>query len=87
MRPTLAKAMRVIPRKNVRVPAKKIRTMDRQDKDLSRGSLIDVLLQRKEEAGASYPQNIRIERPLYARHYEGVRPEFKHRLKDLVKES
>ncbi len=59
MRPTLARLVRVVPRSKVAPALRPIPIPVRSD--VARSSLIEVLQKRKEEAGADYPPNIRIE--------------------------
>ncbi|EJF65708.1 hypothetical protein DICSQDRAFT_165417 [Dichomitus squalens LYAD-421 SS1] len=59
MRPTLVRLVRVVPRSKVDPALRPIPEPVRSD--VPRPSLIEVLLKRKEEAGADYPPNIRIE--------------------------
>ena len=59
MRPTLVRLVRVIPRSQVDPALRPIPEPIRSH--VPRPSLIEILQKRKEEAGADYPQNIRIE--------------------------
>ena len=59
MRPTLVRLVRVIPRSQVDPALRPIPEPIRSD--VPRPSLIEILQKRKEEAGADYPPNIRIE--------------------------
>ncbi|KAI0781101.1 hypothetical protein BD413DRAFT_703369 [Trametes elegans] len=59
MRPTLARLVRVIPRSQVDPAFRTVPGPTRSD--VPKLSLIEILLKRKEEAGADYPTNIRIE--------------------------
>ncbi|KAH8829658.1 hypothetical protein DL96DRAFT_1070196 [Flagelloscypha sp. PMI_526] len=87
MHPTLVRAVRIVERKAAgTISPKQIQTLERQDVHLNKPSLIDILLQKKKDAGEDWPSNIRIEKPLYARHFGRVRPELKLRLKTLTQE-
>lgn len=59
MRPTLVRLVRVVPRSKVDPALRPIPAPIRSD--VVRPSLIELLQKRKEEAGADYPSNVRIE--------------------------
>ncbi|KAI8998793.1 hypothetical protein BD414DRAFT_512363 [Trametes punicea] len=59
MRPTLARLVRVLPRSQVDPALRPAPAPARSD--IHQPSLIEILQKRKEEAGADFPSNIRIE--------------------------
>ncbi len=59
MRPTLVRLVRILPRSQVDPALRPVPPPIRSD--VPRPSLIEVLQKRKEDAGADYPSNIRIE--------------------------
>ncbi|RDX48296.1 hypothetical protein OH76DRAFT_664793 [Lentinus brumalis] len=59
MRPTLVRLVRILPRSQVDPALRPVPQPIRSD--VPRPSLIEVLQKRKEDAGADYPSNIRIE--------------------------
>ncbi|KAI0721611.1 hypothetical protein C8T65DRAFT_201165 [Cerioporus squamosus] len=59
MRPTLVRLVRVLPRSQVDPSLRPVPPPVRSD--VPQPSLIEVLQKRKEDAGADYPSNIRIE--------------------------
>jgi hypothetical protein len=90
MRATLPRLIRVVTRSQlkaeypgstvVRALPKPVRSDGKQP------TLIDSLLKRKQDMGAAYPPNIRIEPVLTKQTFEGLPVEAREELKELLKE-
>lgn len=88
MRPTIPRLVRVIPKSRLveqGIPLKRA-IPEPVRSDVKQPSLIEVLLTRKEEAGAAYPPNIRIEPELKMAHYRRMPKETGMQLKELARE-
>ena len=87
MRPSASRLVRVIPRSGITSEAALRRTLPEPKRSgMDPPSLIQVLLKRKEELGAAYPANIRIEPPMPRKTLQHVPPDIRHALMDLTKE-
>ena len=87
MRPTIPRLVRVIPRSKVATEyAASVQHLPRPARFVKEPTLIEMLLKRKEEMGATYPPNIRIEPVLSKETFEGVPAETREELKELLKE-
>ncbi|KAI0709032.1 hypothetical protein C8Q76DRAFT_769984 [Earliella scabrosa] len=84
MRPTLVRLVRVIPRSQVDPALRPLPEPVRSD--VPRLSLIEILQKRKEEAGANYPPNIRIESLDTKTALRGLPREARKSLANMLKE-
>lgn len=84
MRPTLARLVRVLPRSQVDPALRPLPEPVRSD--IPRLSLIEVLQKRKEEAGADYPPNIRIEAREAKTALRGLPRDARKSLANMMKE-
>ena len=84
MRPSAVRLARIIPR--AQLPSNlNVITPVRQEA-LKQNRLMEELLRRKQEAGAAYPPNIRLEPTVSKVAYKRIRKETREELKDLVRE-
>ena len=88
MRATLPRLVRVIPKSQLVEQGIPLRRAlpEPVRSDVKQPSLLEVLLKRKEDAGAAYPSNIRIEPELKMAHYRRMRKETGMQLKELARE-
>jgi len=87
MHPTSLRLARVIPRRLLKVGDRKINQRPTpQTEDRTRPTLIDLLEVQKEQAGKSWPPNLRLERQLKRDDFKLVQPEVQSALKRLTKE-
>jgi hypothetical protein len=88
MQPTTSRLVRIIPRAqlppSLQISDRVVPALTRQPK---RVTLIEKLRQRKEEEGARWPSNIRLEPELGKRTFKGVRDEYREQLKKMMKET
>lgn len=88
MRPTLPRLVRVLHKSQLveqGIPLKRA-IPEPVRSDVKQPTLIQVLLNRKNEAGADYPSNIRIEPELKMAHYRRMPKEAGMQLKELARE-
>ncbi|KAI0637128.1 hypothetical protein C8Q77DRAFT_549589 [Trametes polyzona] len=85
MHPTLARLVRVLPRSQVDPALRPLAAPARSDV-LTRPSLIEILQKRKEEAGADYPSNIRIESLEAKTALRGLPRDARRKLAQMLKE-
>ena len=88
MRATLPRLVRVIPKSQLVEQGIPLRRAIPEPvrSDVKQPSLLEVLLKRKEDAGAAYPSNIRIEPELKMAHYRLMPKETGMQLKELARE-
>jgi len=84
MRPTAARLVRILPRSQVPPRARII--AEPIVPETQKTTFMDFLMKRKEEAGASYPANIRLEPPLSKRVFKHVGKDTREELQALLKE-
>ena len=93
MHPSVPRLLRILPRSAVvttepgatKLPKAKI--FEELPKDVRKPpSLLEVLLKRKKEAGASYPPNIRIEPVMSRQTFAGVAKEVRASLRATLRE-
>ena len=84
MRPTLVRLVRVLPRSQVDPSLRPVPQPIRSD--VPRPSLIEILQKRKEDAGADYPSNIRIEALEAKTALSGLPQESRRLLAAMLKE-
>lgn len=85
MRPSLRRLVHIIPREALKVSERKIipRPIHSQE-EFKQLTTIDLLFQQKEQAGESWPSNIRLERAVRKRELKRVRPDLRVILKKMV---
>lgn len=87
MRPTIPRLIRILPRSSVVAEQAQAKIIEQAPRELLKPpSLYEVLLKRKNEAGASYPSNIRLEPPLTKDMFAEVKPWKVRPLKEMMKE-
>ncbi|TCD65414.1 hypothetical protein EIP91_002713 [Steccherinum ochraceum] len=90
MRSTLPRFVRIIPRSQLKteVPSGTVPRIVPQPhrSDTKPPSLIELMQKRKEEAGTSFPANIRIEPVLSKKVLRNVSPEIRDELRELLRE-
>ena len=93
MRATLPRFVRTVTRKQLKAEyadganiLRPSRLPEPGRSDVKPPTLIDILMKRKEELGADYPPNIRIEPVLAKETFKGVPPEAREELKELLRE-
>ncbi|KAF9531756.1 hypothetical protein CPB83DRAFT_84793 [Crepidotus variabilis] len=87
MHATARRLVRVVPRNVLNVAEEQIYHRPRpQIEDIRQPTVIDMLEQKKVEAGAAWPTNIRIERQLTKDVFKDVVPDVRSLLKKMTKE-
>ncbi|KAH9479482.1 hypothetical protein JR316_0008076 [Psilocybe cubensis] len=87
MRPTARRLVRVVPRKALNIPEHKIfNRPSPQFEDLQKPTFMDLLMQRKADAGDAWPANLRLEPQLKKVQFKEVEPRVRSALKRLTKE-
>ncbi|KAI0361927.1 hypothetical protein OH77DRAFT_4377 [Trametes cingulata] len=84
MHPTLARLVRILPRSQVDPALRPVPAPARSD--IRTPSLIELLQKRKEEAGADYPSNIRIESLEAKTALRGLPRDARKKLAQMLKE-
>ncbi|THH10991.1 hypothetical protein EW146_g8194 [Bondarzewia mesenterica] len=91
MRPSLPRLLRIVPRSAVIGPeaasqprAKIFEEIRKENRTTP--TLLEVLQQRKAEAGANYPLNIRIEPPISKQTFAGLSSEIRASLEAALRE-
>lgn len=87
MRPSLPRLIRILPRATITAPEVQARIIEEVPRELTkRPTLYEILSKRKNDAGASYPSNIRLEPPLTKEMFAAVKPWKVRPLKNMVRE-
>jgi hypothetical protein len=87
MRPTPTRLIRVVPRKLLNVSDQKIIARPTpQTADKLQPTLMDIMMKRKEEAGDSWPANLRLEPQLTSKVFKAVQPGFRSTMRRMTKE-
>jgi hypothetical protein len=87
MRLSLIRLVQIIPRRTLQLEQKKILLAPTpQSDDLTRPTLIDILMKQQESAGSSWPSNIRIEPVVKREAFKHVQSDVRVRMKKLLKE-
>lgn len=87
MRPTPSRLIRVVPRKLLNVSDQKIIARPTpQTTDKLQPTLMDIMMKRKEEAGDSWPANLRLEPQLTSKVFKAVQPGFRSTMRRMTKE-
>ncbi|KAF9475216.1 hypothetical protein BDN70DRAFT_883975 [Pholiota conissans] len=87
MRPTARRLVRVVPRKLLNVNDAKIYNRPRpQSEDRKQPTTMDLLFQKREEAGETWPENLRLEPQLKKIVFKEVDPKLRTVLKAMTKE-
>ncbi|KAH6918775.1 hypothetical protein BKA70DRAFT_1248226 [Coprinopsis sp. MPI-PUGE-AT-0042] len=88
MHPTALRLVRVIPRAAITTPQPQIIPRPRpQYEDLKKPTILQLLEKQKEDAGDSWPANIRIERVVKKEELKNVKPELRGAFKKMLKET
>ncbi|TFY70521.1 hypothetical protein EVG20_g2478 [Dentipellis fragilis] len=89
MRPSLPRLLRIVPRSAVTPQAarKRVKIYEEIPKELRvQPTLLQVLQKRRDEAGADYPPNIRIEPVVSKQTFSGVKPDAREPLRNVLRE-
>ena len=87
MRPTPSRLIRVVPRKLLNISDQKIIARPTpQTTDKLQPTLMDIMMKRKEEAGDSWPANLRLEPQLTSKVFKAVQPGFRSTMRRMTKE-
>lgn len=87
MRPSPVRLVRILPRSEVTNVASKIQPLPEPVRsDTPKINIFQLLQQRKEAAGASYPSNIRFEPAVSKKDFYGVPADLRRQLRDMTKE-
>ncbi|KAH8108128.1 hypothetical protein BXZ70DRAFT_914299 [Cristinia sonorae] len=88
MLPSIPRLVRILPRSQLKtelpIPARLVPEPHRSD--AKRATLIELLQQRKEQAGTAWPANLRIEPVVPKQALKKVSPETRKELLELMRE-
>lgn len=88
MRPSPSCLVRIISRKALQINERQLIPQPKsQTQELQKPSFIDTLIRQRQMAGASWPQNIRLEPVVKKEVLAPVHADFRSRLKKLLKET
>ncbi|KAA1474846.1 hypothetical protein DENSPDRAFT_841493 [Dentipellis sp. KUC8613] len=88
MRPSFPRLLRIVSRSAVTSQTvRRVKIYEEIPKELRvRSTLLEVLQKRRDDAGADYPPNIRIEPMVSKQTFSGVKPDAREPLRNVLRE-